>query len=126
MNNKGFTLVELLAVITILAVIMGVAMVSYEGVFDKVDDSYYHAMESSMVIAGDLYFAEHKNLLPREGTKKVSVNELVSGNYMNELKTSKGKTCERADVFVEVKNGKYHYTACLKCGKYQSSDAICK
>ena len=41
MNRKGFTLVELLGAVTILAIIMGLAIISYSSINKKVDDNCF-------------------------------------------------------------------------------------
>ena len=126
MNNKGFTLIELLATITILAVVMGLAVVSYNGIFNKMDETYYKTMETNLLLAGDTYFNEHKDKLPSEGLVKVDMQELINGEYLTTPKSSKGNVCSKASVYVERKNNKYQYTACLKCEDYESKDNICR
>lgn len=52
MNNKGFTLVELLAMIVILGIIMGIAFVSVNGGFknakDKTEDVFVDTIKDAM------------------------------------------------------------------------------
>ena len=48
-NKKGFTLVELLAVIVILALIMGIAVVSIGGVLDSAKKSTFKENAASMI-----------------------------------------------------------------------------
>ena len=42
MNSKGFTLVELLATVVLLAIIMGIVLVSTTGGFKKKHKIYYY------------------------------------------------------------------------------------
>lgn len=67
MNKKGFTLVELLAVIVILALIMGIAIVSMSGVLDS-------AKKSTMKETAASIIAGVRNQL-------VLNNELAQGKY---------------------------------------------
>ena len=67
-NNKGFTLVELLAVIVILAVIMGIAIVSIGGILENAKKNTYK--ETAASIIGGV-----KQRLTME-------NELKEGDYL--------------------------------------------
>ena len=48
MSKKGFTLVELLAAMTILALLMGIAAISYTAIVEKSMKSSFKAYESTM------------------------------------------------------------------------------
>lgn len=103
LNNKGFTLVELLAVLVILIAIMGIAIPSIssslERTKEKQNESRYKIIES----AAEQYVTDHKNdvyrkldsnnkcyfeinklskYLSDEEMQDASGNDL-SGNYIN-------------------------------------------
>ena len=67
-NKKGFTLVELLAVIVILALIMGIAVVSIGGVLDSAKRSTFKETAASII----------------DGVKKelLIYNEFEEGSYI--------------------------------------------
>ena len=78
-NKKGFTLVELLAVIVILALIMGIAVVSIGGVLNNARQSTFKETALSIIngvrqqatIANELdpgYYYFTVNLLEKGGT----------------------------------------------------------
>ena len=43
-NKKGFTLVELLATITILGILLGIAIPSVMGYMNRGKETYYHSV----------------------------------------------------------------------------------
>ena len=53
LNQKGFTLVELLAVITILALLMGVAVGAVSWVLGMAEERFYESLEKDLVLAGE-------------------------------------------------------------------------
>ena len=63
-RKKGFTIVELLAVIVVLAIVLGLAVTAYIGLGDKVDVTYYKNLEESLVISGTDYFYYNKEKAP--------------------------------------------------------------
>ena len=61
LNQKGFTLVELLAVITILALLMGVAVGAVSWVLGMAEERFYESLEKDLVLgdsnlAGNICF----------------------------------------------------------------------
>ena len=101
MNKKGFTLVELLAVIVILALIMSIAIISIGGVLDSAKTSTYKETAASIIDgvkkqllinnaleAGDYYFS--KAVLDKGG------NESPFGGTLtipDSLSTANGGNC---------------------------------
>lgn len=60
-NNKGFTLVELLAVLVILTAIMGVAIPSISSSLERSKNKQNKAREKVLVSAAELYITDNKN-----------------------------------------------------------------
>ena len=129
-NKKGFTLVELLAVIVILALIMGIAAYSMQGVTENVRissmkssalsfiDGVRTTLLSTMELqAGDYYFDE--TIL------ETDVESPWGGIYQYNETDADGvirggnagtQTCGTAGSFVrvnEISNGVYSYDICL-------------
>jgi prepilin-type N-terminal cleavage/methylation domain-containing protein len=63
MNRKGFTLVELLTAIVIIALLSGLGVISYQSFFKSAEERYYDVMESNIVLAGNDYFEDHREKL---------------------------------------------------------------
>ena len=118
-DKKGFTLVELLSTIAILAIILGIASASYIGIKRHIRRSYYNTLEESILISGGEYFSyttDKPNIFGDE--KKISLEKLVDGKYITEVIDQKGKSCNLSDSYVMAyKNSsdKSDYYVCLKC-----------
>jgi len=61
MNNKGFTLLELLATIVLLAIIMSVTTVSIVNVIKTSKEKEYEILIKDIKIAAQMYFEECEN-----------------------------------------------------------------
>ena len=118
-NKKGFTLVELLSTIAILAVILGIASASYIGIKRHIRRSYYNTLEESLLVSGGEYFSyttDKPNIFGDE--KQVSLKDLIEGKYITEVIDQKGNSCNLSGSYVTAyKNSsdKSDYYVCLKC-----------
>ena len=52
MKNKGFTLVEMLAVLVILGLLIGIGVFTVNNIKDNAEKNYYVSMEDTLKIAG--------------------------------------------------------------------------
>ena len=121
-NNKGFTMVELLAAVAILAIISGLAISGVSRILSKAHEEYYKSTEKNLVLAAQSYVQSNKSKLPKIIGKKtkITAKELREANYLkSDLTTYNGKTkCDEEKTYVNVfKYGKsdYSYTAYLTC-----------
>ncbi len=120
LNNKGFSFVELLAAVAILAILSSFAIVGVSSILDKSHKEYYNNERKNLVLAAQAYMNENKSQLPKVVGKKVRVeaNKLKEANYLKkDIRTYNDKgSC--MDSFVNVfKYGQsdYSYTAYLDC-----------
>ncbi len=93
LNNKGFTLVELLAVLVILIAIMGIAIPSIssslERTKEKQNQSRYQMLES----VAELYVTDHKNAIYQNlGTRSSCYIQIINLDYLSvdEMKDADG------------------------------------
>ena len=128
MNNKGFTMVELLASVAILGILSGLAITAVSAILDKAHEEYYNSQEKNLVLAAQAYYNSNKTKLPKVIGKKeeVTATTLKESNYLKEdLKNYDGKPCKSMDKsYVTVfKYGQsnYSYTAYLNCGSRSAS-----
>ena len=116
MKNKGFTMVELLGAIVILAVISVIAIASITGLTDKAKQEENTQYEENLRIAAESYMQANKSKLPKDIGSSVSVTstDLKNKKY---LKEDKGGC-------VKVKksnNSKFEYEVDMNC----TPDAEC-
>ncbi len=87
LNNKGFTLVELLAVVVILVIIMTIALPNISSSIERSQDKKDAAMEKVIKSAGELYISKHKatvsSVISNKGSCYILVSDLISENYLS-------------------------------------------
>ena len=112
-NKKGFTLVELLVVIALVAAITAVAIVGINAIMDSQKKSQLESVKQEIVTAGKQYFSTNKYFL--EGLKDgevgyVSVGTLINNNYLSKVINPISKEPINNCSIVEVSsNGDYKY-----------------
>ena len=126
--NKGFTLVELLAVIVILAIIGGVAAISYTTITKKTEDDYYINLMDNLALSATNYFNDNRSSRPgfdNDGKlkicSKVNLKTLVDEAYIENVNDSKGNSCDLNNSYVYIKrdsNKQYVYQTYLICDNY--------
>lgn len=85
MNKKGYTLVELLAVIVIIGLIGGIAMIAYNSyqrtTAERVFETYMDSMHESMM----MYLVDNSSLIPKSSGEKrrVLLSDLPLENIKN-------------------------------------------
>lgn len=100
LNKKGFTLVELLVVLVILAVIMSIAIPSVTSSIERSKQKEYDAKVKLIVSAAELYFDKHRNTYPissGDTTYKVNISKLIEEKYLTEEEAKDPFTNNRID-----------------------------
>lgn len=119
-NEKGFTLVEVLAVIAILGILLTIAVPAVSKYLAKFRLQYYEKLEDSVNAAGQEYFDDKRFSRPTEilQAKKYEVKVLEDKNIIEPVVDYRGKACT-GSYFIAVKTGKneYAYASCLKCAE---------
>ena len=96
MNKKGFTLVEMLATVTLLGVLVSLAVVSYTRYVKSTRQAVYNDYEETLKAASTNYFLNNTGMLPKKGSEtKVLATTLLNQNYLEDLKDpgNKNLTC---------------------------------
>lgn len=93
MNNKGFSLVELLATMVILGIILMAGIAQYRKYIKKAMDESYELMAINLESASENYFMDHPL------AESVTIEELVEENYIEPIedpskKADDGDTCQ--------------------------------
>ena len=136
-NNKGFSLVELLAAIAILAILMVVATQAYNVYKRKAKVQAYDTMAKSAKDAAENYLIDNPN------TKRVSFEKLIEGEYIDtiadpgkqsqncsgkviiEKNDNSGDTLDANNYVVNICCKKYNYTYYFPEGN-KTEDDYCK
>lgn len=126
-RNKGFTLVEILAAITILGILSAVAIVSVNKVIQNAKSKHYTTAEEQLKLAGQSYIQQNRSKLPKSIGQmvKIPLRTLVTSNYIEEIKDYSKKECDLDKSYVQVfkySQTEYSYTSYLKCPTYSSAN----
>lgn len=115
MNNKGFTLVELLAVITILSILMLIAVPNIVGAVKRSRDKTFVEDAKKMISMAQYYQAKNTTK-----TGKFSLSQLDDSREI--VNGPNNGLYDRDNSYVNITNSNgYVYTVCLqeeKSGKW--------
>ena len=127
MNNKGFTLIELLASIVIIALLSGIAIFFSSAFYKTSDEKYYNSLESNILLAGNDYFADHRDELPIGNTySEVPLASLIDKKYIEPVTDTKGNECREGSVYAYREDNILKYEVCLVgCGEYSRRGRYC-
>ena len=94
LNNKGFSFVELLAAVAILAILSSIAIVGVTNILNKSHKEYYNNERKNLILAAQAYVNENKSKLPKVVGKKekIEAEDLKTANYLKkDITTYDGK-----------------------------------
>ena len=91
-SRKGFTLIELVAVVTFVAIIGIVVAINITNQVKKQEEKNYDRYLEIITSATELYVEQHRNryvTLDKEGSSiYISISELISANMIDETLTN--------------------------------------
>ena len=131
-NRKGFTLVEVLAVVIILSVLSIMVIPNVSEYVAQGKDEYNKSLKKTLTLAGKNFYSDNRMRIPKPVgvvTDFVTANELSSQNYLTGSFVDSDKNDCKSKSYVvavnEISDVKYH--ACLTCGdkNYSSDDEYC-
>lgn len=111
-NNKGFTLVEMLAVVVILIAIIAIITPKIISSFKNSEDTIYKQQIESIIDVSRIYMSNNSNLLPEENQNYViTIESLKQEKLINsdEILNPKTKEPLTGCVLVRYLNNKYQY-----------------
>lgn len=124
LNNKGFSLVELLAVIVIIGILGIISIVGVNLVLDRAEKNHYTTQEKNMIMAAKSYSQDNRNVLPKNvgDTRVVTLEELQSRKYIGQVVDRSKNECTTGSVTIfKYSDNDYSYRPYLKCQKYETS-----
>lgn len=119
MNNKGFTLIELISVISLLVVLALIVVPSVMTFINKNKENSYIEMLNSIESAADVYMTENRyneSVITKALDNGITLQDLIdNGNLKNSLNNpitgeTIGEDAIYAIVEVELNNKVYKYT----------------
>ena len=129
MNRRGFTLVELLAVIVILGIIITIFVPSVINLINENSTKIYANKEKILKNAAEDYVISNSSFVLPDGTnpeKYISMNTLISSNMMSSVLDN--KTTTECVGFVKITVNStygYDYDPCLICDNYSTNKTFC-
>ena len=120
-SSKGFTLVELLAVILIIGILLTISVTAVMHFIDKARNEQLASQEKIVKMAAESYLQDNRSQLPKSvgETTSVSLGTLRTSKYLTEdIKNSDGESCMGESYVTVLKKTqkKYVYTVFLHCG----------
>lgn len=115
MSKRGFTLVELLAVIFIIVLISSLVFVSISEKGEIYKDASYKEFEKTIITSAKKYVSDDVeiiNSLKRGETIEVTIEELVNLKYLDIKSLKNPKTYKNINIKeskVEIIYGNYQY-----------------
>ncbi len=122
MNKKGFTLVELLAVVVILGILMTISIPAVSKWIDKGKATNLDSQKETLIMATKSYAQANRNNLPKAigDHKTVTASELKQNNYLEKDIINGNKESCMAESKVEIykiSSNSYSYIGYVYCGK---------
>lgn len=127
-NNKGLTLVELLAVIVIIGILSSLAVTAISKLLDRSTENYYKDQEDNIALAAQSYANDNRTVLPfktgASNSVEITLDQLQTAGYIKTVKDKSGKQCNKGTSYVTItKNSKedYTYKTHLECEDYETA-----
>lgn len=111
-NEKGFTLVELLAVVAILITVITIISPKIIKSFQTSEDAIYKSQINALISSARIYMNENYNLLPEENEELIiTIDDLKKAKLIKKEEVLNPKTKQPLPGCVKVsfKNNKYNY-----------------
>ncbi len=106
-NRKGFTLIELIVVLAVLAIIMAIAVPRFMGIQDKAKEDADKSTLEMIAKAAELYYV-------RSSDSTITITELESGDYIDSglkfQKPSATVSDTNVDITLDADSGKVTVT----------------
>ena len=124
-KEKGFSLVELLAVVVILGLLSTIAIIGVNAIIKNAEKNYYETQKNTLTMAAQSYAQDNRNSLPKTigSSTEITLKTLQDKKYVDEIKNRQGATCDATKSYVKIfkysKDG-YNYTSYLVCPGYEN------
>ena len=128
LNNKGFTLVEVVAAVIIVITLTGAAYAAVSSVTVKAHQDFCSTQMTNLVVAGRDYFSDNRLLLPNDFDKTscVSLEKLEQDKYIEGMTDYSNNSCDGTKSRVcAVKDtaSTFQYIPTVDCNNCTSDNA---
>ncbi len=128
-NNKGFTLIEVIAAVAILGILSGTAITGVSRYVSNSHEEYCTSQADMLEIAGRDYFNDNNTLLPLTmgGRNCVSLQTLINNKYIETMKDYSDSVCNvnnsKVCTMKHIASGYIYstYLDCNRCNNYNKS-----
>lgn len=130
LNKKGFTLIEILAVVVLLGLLTSVAISGTMRYLEKTREKAYEALEQTLHSAAENYIIDRGVLVPTTGGLTLTSAQLIETGFIKELDDPAGaddnKQCTGTVKVTRSNNtgsklDEYTYEVHLQCSAYTST-----
>ena len=114
-KNKGFTLIEIISVVVVLAIIALLVTPIVSKILDNNRDRLYNNQIDGIIKSAKVWGAEHVGRLPGDGEKDVviTLGELQTGGYADKTvkntKTNENFDPDKTKIIISNKGGIISY-----------------
>lgn len=135
MNKKGFTIIELLAAITILGIISVIGITTITTYIKQSKTNFYKTQKNQLIVSTKSYLQSNRSLYPEHVGEStvVELKTLIKEKYISDVKDDLKQVCYLEDgsthkkTYVRVvkeNEKKYKYIPVLNCPNYQTTDTL--
>lgn len=133
LNNKGFTIIELMSAFAIMMVLAGVALGAYNDIVGSSYAKTYTIFEKNLLGAAKNYIMDHQGEDVSNFTK--TAKELIDEGYLERLvDPASGTDCDYNKSYVKLVGNYSQYNlvydksktkVCLCCNSYSTDGCSC-
>jgi len=120
MDKKGFTLLEILGVITILGILLVIAVPRINNIIDNARINAHIQNEATFLRAARTFATVNNHLLPSNvgGTREIRLSDLRTNNKIDVIRDPNNRNieCSGYVLVTRLENNQLDFTPHLKCG----------
>lgn len=102
MRKNGFTFIEILGVITLLALISVIVLIVVDDSLKKSKDTLTQAQIENIKSAASMWRTDHIDMIPSSGYYVLTLNDLISNGYIDEVIDPNSKNNYDKGILVNV------------------------
>lgn len=128
MNKKGFTLVELLAIIIVLGLILVIVVPKIFSTIQKSKEDIYKVKEHQLKKAAEDYTLYKNITMPNSigDTITINITDLINEKLINQIKDlNDDSICQGFVLVTKTNSQNYSYSPCLTCTNYSTDNSNC-